>query len=287
MEDKDFNGDSKKLYENLRVDCEKCFGICCVALYFSASEGFPINKDAGKPCINLKDDFSCSIHKDLRKKGLKGCTAYDCFGAGQKVAQVTYKGVSWKEQPNKSAEMFDVFLIVRRLHEMLWYLTEAFNSKATISIKDKIGNMISETERLTMLDSDSLKSLDIESHRDKVNALLSKTSDLVRSMASKGQKSNLKNKKTIAGRRDFIGVDFRKKNLKGADLRGAFLIAANFRDVNLDGADFIGADMRDADFRGANLAGAIFITQPQINAAKGDCNTKLPISLIRPSYWEK
>ncbi|MGL5085464.1 MAG: pentapeptide repeat-containing protein [Clostridium sp.] len=220
--------------------------------------------------INLKDDFSCVIHKDLRKKGLKGCTAYDCFGAGQKVAQVTYKGVSWKEQPNTSEKMFDVFLIVRRLHEMIWYLTQAFNSKATISIKDRIENLIDETENLTMLDADSLKSLDIESHRDKVNELLSKTSDLVRSMASKGKKSNLKNKKTIAGRRDFIGVDFRKINLRGADLRGAFLIAADFRGVNLNGA---------------NLAGSIFITQPQINAAKGDSNTKLPISLVRPSYW--
>lgn len=287
MEEKNFNIDNEKLYENLRVDCEKCFGFCCVALYFSASEGFPINKDAGKPCINLKDDFSCKIHKDLRKKGLKGCTAYDCFGAGQKVAQVTYQGVSWKDEPKKSEEMFDVFLIVRRLHEMLWYLTQAINAKATISIKDKIANMISETERLTMLDADSLKSLDIESHRDKVNELLSKTSDLVRSKANKGQKSNLKHKKTILGRRDFAGVDFRKANLKGADLRGAFLIAADFRGVNLDGADFIGSDMRDADFRGANLTGSIFITQPQINAAKGDSNTRLPISLVRPSYWEK
>ena len=65
---------------NLRSDCGKCFGLCCVALYFSASEGFPTNKDAGKPCIYLKPDFSCVVHKDLRKKGLKGCTAYDCFG---------------------------------------------------------------------------------------------------------------------------------------------------------------------------------------------------------------
>ena len=78
-----------KLDKELRVDCKKCFGLCCIALYFSASEGFPTNKDAGKPCINLQSDFTCSVHQNLRKKGLKGCTAYDCFGAGQKVYQVT------------------------------------------------------------------------------------------------------------------------------------------------------------------------------------------------------
>ena len=59
----------------LRGDCEKCFGLCCVALYFCASEGFPVDKVAGKPCPNLQTDFNCSVHKDLRDKGLKGCTA--------------------------------------------------------------------------------------------------------------------------------------------------------------------------------------------------------------------
>jgi len=91
---------NKELYNSLRGDCEKCFGLCCVALYFSASEGFPINKDAGKPCLNLQTKFGCSVHKDLRKQGLKGCIAYDCFGAGQRVAQVAYKGIDWKKVRN-------------------------------------------------------------------------------------------------------------------------------------------------------------------------------------------
>jgi hypothetical protein len=42
-----------KSRRNLRAECEKCFGLCCVALCFSASEGFPIDKDAGHPCLNL------------------------------------------------------------------------------------------------------------------------------------------------------------------------------------------------------------------------------------------
>jgi uncharacterized protein YjbI with pentapeptide repeats len=277
----------EKLYENLRVNCQKCFGFCCVALYFSASEGFPNNKEAGKPCVNLQADFSCAIHKNLRQKGLKGCTAYDCFGAGQKVAQVTYGGNHWREVPESSKEMFDVFLIMRQLHEMLWYLTEALTVKATRSIQDELSYMVGETERITKLNADSIMALDIEAHRDKVNALLQKTSELVRTKACNGKKIPLKRHKTIAGRIDFIGADLSKNNLRGADLRGAFLIAADLRGADLSGADLIGADLRDADLRGANLADSIFITQAQINTAKGDSNTKLPLSLSRPTYWDK
>lgn len=277
----------KELNDNLRVDCGKCFGFCCVALYFSASEGFPRDKDAGTPCINLQPDFRCTVHKNLRQKGLKGCTAYDCFGAGQKVAQVTYGGHDWRENPETSKEMFHVFLIMRQLHEMLWYLAEAFRIQNDISIKAEISNMIDETVKLTSLDADSLVNLDLEVHRNKVNPLLLKTSELVRNKASRGQKSNLNRKKTIAKRVNFIASDLRKMNLRGEDLRGSLLIAANLRGVDLSGADLIGADLRDTDIRGANLTNSIFITQAQINAAKGDSNTGLPMSLVRPSYWEK
>ena len=276
----------KQLYENLKVDCEKCFGFCCVALYFSASEGFPIDKDAGKPCINLEGDFSCAIHKDLRTKGLKGCTAYDCFGAGQKVAQVTYGGHDWRQDKESSKQMFDVFLIMRQLHEMLWYLTNALMIQTNSTIKDKLIHLVSKTERLTYLNADSLMELDLEAHRDDVNSLFKQTSELVRDKMLRGQRTTLKRKKTIAGRLDLIGADLRKTNLRGADLRGAFLIAANLSGADLNGADLIGADLRDADLRGANLTNSMFITQSQINAAKGDSNTKLPISLVRPRYWD-
>lgn len=275
----------KELYENLRVDCQKCFGFCCVALYFSASEGFPTDKDAGKPCINLQSDFKCAVHKNLREKGLKGCTAYDCFGAGQKVAQSTYGGQDWKRDPENAKQMFDVFLVMRGLYEMLWYLAEAFRIQQDSTMREKISSMISETIKLTDLDAGSLMKVDLVVHRSKVNALLSKTSEVVRAEACRGKKTALKGRKRIAGRLDFIGADFKKIDLKGEDLRGAFLIAADLRGVDLSGADLIGADLRDADIRGANLSNSIFITQGQINSAKGDSSTKLPISLIRPAHW--
>lgn len=272
---------------NLRVDCEKCFGLCCVALHFSASEGFPADKYAGKPCINLESDFRCSIHKNLRNKGLKGCTAYDCFGAGQKVAQVTYGGHDWIQIPESAEQMFEVFLIMRQLHEILWYLIEAFKLQSSDYIQDELNFMIKETECLTRFDPSSLIKLDIAAHRANANSLLLKTSELVRTKFCSGYKIPSKRQKMIAGRVDFIGADLRKINLKGANLRGAYLIAANLRGVDLSGTDFIGADLRDADLRGADLANSIFLTQAQINTARGDFDTKLPMSLIRPMYWSK
>ena len=280
-------GYDKKSYQDLRNDCEKCFGFCCIALYFSASDGFPVDKTAGKPCINLQQDFKCTVHKNLRDKGLKGCTAYDCFGAGQKVAQITYGGRSWRQDEESREQMFEAFLVMRQLHEMLWYLKEALRIGRNSNIESKLSCLISETEKLTLLSCDSLIALDLESHRTEVNSLLEKISELVRSRTLGGQKSNLKRRKTIGGRLDLIGADLRKINLRGTDLRGDFLIAANLKGADLTGADFIGADIRDADIRGANLTDSIFLTQSQINTAKGDSNTKLPISLSRPLYWDK
>jgi uncharacterized protein YjbI with pentapeptide repeats len=279
--------DNKKLYESLKIDCEKCFGLCCVALYFSASDGFPKDKVAGTPCSNLNQEFRCAIHKDLRAKGCKGCTSYDCFGAGQKVAQVTYEGYDWRQVKQSAKQMMDVFLIMRQLHEILWYLAEAFRVQTNKKVKDKLIELISETEQLTYLKQDSLIKLDVESHRDKARTLFHQTSELIRANALNGKKSALKHGKMIAGRLDFMGVDLRKANLRGADLRGAFLIAANLSGTDLSGADLIGADLRDADVRGTNLEDSIFITQAQINAAVGNSDTKLPISLSRPGYWQK
>ncbi|AGK99459.1 pentapeptide repeat-containing protein [Clostridium pasteurianum] len=272
---------------NLQADCENCFGFCCVALYFSASEGFPVDKDAGKPCINLQSDFRCSVHKSLRKLGLKGCIAYDCFGAGQKVAQVTYGGHDWRQVPKSAKQMYEVFLIMRQIHEMLWYLAESLTLQQTCHIQGELSSMLNETERLTLLSPDSLIELDVAAHRGDVNTLLLQTSELVRSEVQPGQKTSSRHQKTLGRGLDLIGANLRKNDLRGANLRGAYLIAADLRGVDLSGADLIGADLRDADLRGANLTHSIFLTQAQINTAKGDSDTKLPISLTRPIYWSK
>lgn len=272
-------------YNGLQADCKNCFGLCCVALYFSASEGFPIDKEAGQPCLRLQPDFRCSVHKSLREEGFKGCLAFDCFGAGQKVAQVSFGGHDWRKVPDSAEKMFKVFQIMRQLHELLWYLTEALTLQPAYPIYGALCSMHGETEQLTYLSPESLLERNMAGHRANVNTLLLKTSELVRTEARRGKKAHSGRQKTFGLRADLIGADLRKSSLIGANLRGACLIAADLRETDLSGADLIGADFRDADLRGADLAFSIFLTQAQINAAKGDTSTKLPPALSRPTHW--
>lgn len=269
---------------NLRADCEKCFGLCCVALYFSASEGFPTDKEAGQPCLNLQPDFRCCVHKSLGERDLKGCIAFDCFGAGQKVSQSSFGGHDWRKVPESSNQMFKVFLIMRQLHELLWYLTEALKLQQARPIHGALASMLDETERLTHLSPDSLMDLDVAVHRANINTLLLKTSELVRTEARRG-KTPPKHRKTVGRRLDLIGADLRRTDMRGTNLRGACLIAADLRGADLSGADLIGADLRDANLSDADLTNSIFITQAQINTAKGDAETKLPLSVSRPAQW--
>ena len=277
----------EELYKELRGECKDCFGLCCTALYFSKTDGFPQNKDAGKPCLNLENDFKCKVHNNLIKKGLKGGTSYDCFGAGQRIAQVIYKGQDWRSNPEKSQEMFDTFLVMVQVHEMLWYLAEALRMKPGKELEEKIIEMINKTEEIADLEAQSLIKNDLLPHKKKVNELLAKTSKIIRSRFNKSGKSSLKNKKRIGGRLNFMGQDLIKLNLKGEDLNGAFLIAANMKCCDLSGTDFLGADLRDTDLCGADLSKSLYLTQMQLNSAKGDSYTKIPESLIRPHQWSK
>ncbi|MFD9222370.1 pentapeptide repeat-containing protein [Streptomyces sp. NPDC060064] len=264
----------------LQADCESCFGLCCVALPFTASADFAVNKDAGTPCRNLRTDFRCGIHTRLRQSGFSGCTVYDCFGAGQKVSQVTFGGKDWRQAPETAQEMFAVFPVVRQLHELLRYLTEALTLRPARSLHGDIRRLLDETERLTELGPDALGKLDVAAHRQDVNVLLLRTSELVRAEAGRAGRK----KKDRRGA-DLMGARLRGADLRGASLRGAYLIAADLTGADLRLADLIGADLRDADLAGADLTGSFFLTQPQLNAAKGDAATRLPPALTRPAHW--
>ena len=262
---------------NLLADCQNCFGLCCVALTFTASADFAIDKAAGEPCRNLKRDFGCGIHADLRQEGFSGCTVYDCFGAGQKVSQGTFGGRAWRDDPKTAKQMFAVLPVMRQLHELLWYLTEALTLPQAGSLRDELVLALEETQRLTESSPELLGALDVGAHRRDVNTLLLRTSELVR--------AGVPGKKKDRGGADLIGANLKGANLRGANLRGAYLIGADLRGADLRTADLIGADLRDADLGGADLAGCIFLSQSQVNAAKGDGGTKVPPSLTRPSHW--
>jgi uncharacterized protein YjbI with pentapeptide repeats len=269
----------------MQADCENCFGLCCVALPFAASTDFAIDKDAGQPCQNLQSDFRCSIHNSLRQRGFRGCTVYDCFGAGQKVSQVTFGGRDWRQAPESAKQMFEVFPIMRQFHELLWYLTEALTLQPARPIYGALSQALDETERLTHLSPDSVMELDVAKHRADVNALLLQTSEIVRDDARRQQKGPTGRQKTLGRGLDLIGANLRGADLRCANLRGAYLIAADLSGADLRVADLIGADFRDADLSGADLTESIFLTQAQLNAAKGDADTKLPPSLVRPTHW--
>ncbi|MFD7446574.1 pentapeptide repeat-containing protein [Streptomyces sp. NPDC059909] len=262
----------------LQGDCGNCFGLCCVALPFSASADFAFDKPAGQPCTNLRDDFRCGIHTGLRERGFSGCTVYDCFGAGQKVSQVTFGGRSWREAPGTAREMFDVFPVMRQLHELLSYLTEALTFSAAHPLHADIRRLLDETEALTGRDAAALLAVDVPAHRAQVGELLLRVSELVRAEAKPGRRKNRRGA-------DLLGARLAGADLHGANLRGACLIAADLTGADLRLADLLGADLRDADLRGADLTGSIFLTQPQLRQARGDARTKLPRALSRPAHW--
>ncbi len=270
---------------NLSDDCASCFGLCCVALPFARSSDFAIDKAAAQPCRNLQADFRCGVHDNLRQLGFRGCTVYECFGAGQKVSQLTYGGRDWRRVPETARQMYEVFPIMRQLHELLWYLTEALTLQAAYKMYDALRKALDETERLTRLGPEALLELDVAAHRAEVNVLLLRASELVRAEVPRQQQNKQRRQKKVGRGADLIGANLRGADLRGVNLRGAYLIAADLKGADLRKADLIGADFRDADISGADLTESIFLTQSQLNAAKGDANTKLPPAFTRPAHW--
>ena len=272
---------------SLRADCERCFGLCCVAPAFSASADFAISKDAGHPCPNLQPDFRCGIHARLRQRGFPGCAVYDCFGAGQKVAQVTFGGQDWRRSPGIAEQMFRVFTIMRQLHEMLWYLGEALTLPAARPLYPELSRVLEETERLTRGSPDALVELDAATCRQDTNALLRRASQLARA-GPQGPDTDLAGANLtgaeLAGA-DLAGKDLTDADLRGASLRGACLIGTDLGGADLTRADLTGADLRGASLCGADLTGTIFLTQSQLDAANGDASTRLPPSLTSPAHW--
>ncbi|MFE0422811.1 pentapeptide repeat-containing protein [Streptomyces sp. NPDC058953] len=260
-----------------RADCGSCFGLCCVALPFIASADFARDKASGDPCGNLGTDFRCGIHARLRNSGYQGCTVYDCFGAGQQVSQETFGGRDWRAAPETARDMFDAFPVVRHLRELLWYLTDALARDAARPLHKKLRALVAEVEALTRLDPAGLARVDVGAQREKVNALLLRTSELVRAPV-RGRKKDRRGA-------DLMGARLRGADLRGVSLRGAYLIAADLTGADLREADLIGADLRDAELSGADLRGSLFLTQMQVNAARGDTATGLPPALDRPAHW--
>ncbi|WP_369961293.1 pentapeptide repeat-containing protein [Leifsonia sp. EB34] len=285
----------------LAADCASCSGLCCVALAFARSADFAFDKAAGEECVNLDDGFGCRIHPQLRERGFKGCTVFDCFGAGQHVTRHTFGGGSWRDDAGARAGMFAVFPIVRQLHELLWYLREALAMPAAATLHDALRASWDEVTEAADADPALILELDIDELRAPAAALLREAARLTREAltrqaltrealtnepATRAAATPLRVKRSrLSPGADLLGADLRGADLRGAELRGALLIGADLRDADLTGAELIGADLRDARLDGAVLDRALYLTQPQVDAARGDASTVLPAVLSRPSHW--
>ena len=261
------------LVPELEPDCSRCFGLCCVALPLTRSADFPVDKPAGEPCRNLLPDDRCGIHDRLRETGWKGCTVFDCFGAGQQVSQVTFGGVSWRQEPGNAGAMFAVLPVLRQVHEVLALLAEASGlvsgspqlGREAAGLRVEVDALVEEAAGLSGADASTLLALDLDALRRRVGPVLGRVSALVRASTPRG--GGAPDRRARPGA-DLVGADLRGADLRGADLRGALLIAADLRGADLRRADLLGADLRDADLRGADLDGVLYLTRPQRAAAR-------------------
>ena len=233
----------------LAADCSRCAGLCCVAPAFAKSADFAITKPAGKACPNLGGDNRCGIHEHLTERGFRGCVVFDCFGAGQRITQEMSGGKDWRTDRDLAGAMFAALPVMRQVHELLWYLTEASSLPEAARLRPKLMAATAVVKNATA---------DVDALRHRFNPLLQKASELAR--AGHGRRPDHRGAQ-------LIGARMRGADLRGANLRGALLIGADLRDADLRRADFTGADLRGADLTGANLDDAIFLTPAQLRSA--------------------
>lgn len=276
--------DMNTLRESLRPDCANCFGLCCVAFHYLKSEDFPVNKPAGQPCVHLADSYACTIHSELRERGFKGCTVYDCLGAGQFVSQVTFDAQSWREGEVDGTRMFAVLPIVTQVHELLLYISEILSRDIPEGDARLLETLLEDLLTFRELSPEQLTGTALMAFRQRARPLFVRLSQHIRAHGLKQVGLSLTSRHE-QDRADLIGRNVSRHDVRGTCYRGALLIGANLSGQDLSYVDFMGADVRDLDVRGAVLTDSLFLTQMQVNAMNGDRHTKLAPGYTRPSHW--
>ena len=110
---------------DLTSDCVSCAALCCLALAFDKGDDFAIDKPAGLPCPNLDAGLGCTIYGNLEAEGFRGCAAYECKGAGQRVVQELFAGRDWLQDPELAEPMIAAFAAMRKVHDGLELLETA------------------------------------------------------------------------------------------------------------------------------------------------------------------
>ena len=248
----------------LAADCSRCAALCCVGPAFAASADFAVDKPAGRPCLHLREDFRCGIHARLRESGFRGCTVYDCFGAGQRVTASTRTAdgtpTDWQRTPASAPTMFAALATTRVFHELLWYLRAALELPATAPLHERLQAAYDETDALAEGPPELVATVDAGARRDRVNGLLLEASELARA-GVRGRDAG-RTGEDLRGA-VLVGADLRGADLRGASLRGAVLVGADLRGARLERADLTGADLRGARVDAPGLRDALFVTQAQ------------------------
>jgi len=169
-------------------------------------------------------------------------------------------------------------MIIFQLYQIRYFLEESTKIIPAKVLWNDIEKLIIENKALCNYNTKSILDIDIDSYKNKVNIIIKQVCNFVI------KTSNNSDNVMIS---DFSGKNFIKRDMSGLDLSMKLIIASNFDSCIFDGTVFLGADTRDADFSNADLRDAVFLTQGQINAAKGNRNTKLPKHLYYPITWKK
>ncbi|WP_458863237.1 pentapeptide repeat-containing protein [Acidaminobacterium chupaoyuni] len=255
------NGET--LAESFVTDCAACVGICCTALYFAKEEGFPIDKMAGEPCKYLQKDHRCSVHADLMKKGFHGCVNFDCMGAGQLAAQKAKN-----EGITAPKTMYDCFFTLMQLRLALFFLWQARLACSSGSLEEQIRCAVEENARLTSMACEELARLDAHGYHQKLTPLLA---------AAWQAGAAFLGAEPTAAPKDLVGK--KPQATRGADFSGSLLLGASLKNRDLCGANFLAADLRGADLCGADLSHSFYLTRGQVQSARTDEKTKLPLYL--------
>lgn len=157
---------------DLRGDCARCQGLCCVSLAFDRSEWFAFDKAAGEPCRHLSPSNRCRQHTRLEAAGHGGCASYDCYGAGQRITEELFPGLDWRQEPEQRRALFAAFLRLRDVHELRLLLREAGRLSLPDALRTAGQLLLDQLEPARRLSAADLAALDVEALHGAVHAYL-------------------------------------------------------------------------------------------------------------------
>lgn len=153
---------------DLVADCTRCAALCCVWSAFDASDDFAFSKPAGVACHHLRCDHRCAIHDQLAGRGLRGCAAYDCHGAGPRATRLFAAAQLTDRQRH------DAFVVLRDAHELLWLLAgaAALCPASQPELAAELARALEALEALAGGSSAAILAADLAPHRTATRHLL-------------------------------------------------------------------------------------------------------------------